>query len=559
MIQPYSGFKVGLWADPDVGCFTDDFIGCQPESNTFYFYNADNWDDPVACPYGVHGYGDNPPAQTVTFLNQTLESFLYYYGGHTDVSPEQGGPVADIEFYRFMSGKWRTGKVMTWGGDGYDTRSTDTTLFAFPDSPTDSLGWSMASAELWPDDRRVIGVHGLESTSGVLDAGASTRLDVAFSYHRDTTLDNLQVVDFALSRISGIQSLYETGFSGCTYSSCDCNCVVPGDANNNGIVNYRDVVNIFQAWNMTGSEREGSLSRTGKYVSDWSHNIPGGVNAKYADVDGSGIIDENDIDVIQDFLGHINSCYIEKQQECPEGNALTWLSHAKDSIFNLGTFYRPDLILTEENDIWGLSYEIIYDSDLIQVDETLNYLSWQDDSVQTHFYKNVLENNHTTHIQLVKLNDQNQNKPLSANENNRILKLLLRGKKIPSEYHKPHVEIKVCDAIAYFEDGTRKSLPTQVLKFRLPDSVTITNTTVLNDMKSWQVFPNPNTGQFIVRGDGDNISHLLIFDLQGRPVYRDQLDEEDNVIELEHLASGTYFVKVSSGSDVQTFKILIQK
>ena len=55
----------GVWADCDLGCYTDDFVGCDVKRGLGYTYNGDN-DDEVAC--SSTGYGLNPPAIGIDFF-----------------------------------------------------------------------------------------------------------------------------------------------------------------------------------------------------------------------------------------------------------------------------------------------------------------------------------------------------------------------------------------------------------------------------------------------------------------------------------------------------------
>ncbi len=53
-----------FWSDPDLGNFTDDYIGSDTTRNLGFVYNADNDDDE-----GAGGYGPAPPAQGVRWLD----------------------------------------------------------------------------------------------------------------------------------------------------------------------------------------------------------------------------------------------------------------------------------------------------------------------------------------------------------------------------------------------------------------------------------------------------------------------------------------------------------
>ena len=52
-----------MWVDPDLGCYTDDYIGCDIERSLAYTYNEDALDgqNGTSCPTGVNTYGDDIP------------------------------------------------------------------------------------------------------------------------------------------------------------------------------------------------------------------------------------------------------------------------------------------------------------------------------------------------------------------------------------------------------------------------------------------------------------------------------------------------------------------
>ncbi len=141
----------GLWMDADLGCYLDDYFGCDPARNLAYVYNADATDGQpgINCD-GVPTYGTNIPAVGIDILRGPLDengnelrmsSFAYFTWG--DAPPGLIDPAIDIEFYRFLTGSWKDGTRLTYGGDGYDPQGTNYYPFTFPSPPNDPNGWSM--------------------------------------------------------------------------------------------------------------------------------------------------------------------------------------------------------------------------------------------------------------------------------------------------------------------------------------------------------------------------------------------------------------------------------
>ena len=159
----------GIWADPDLGCYTDDYMGCDSTRGMWYLYNTDAVDGQVGCtcPRGINTYCENIPMLGMDFFRGPLDadgnelsmsSFTYHHNPSL-----WGGPAAmtdpnlDSEYYNYLAGRWLDGSPLTVGGSGYQS-GNQTTNFAFSSPPnlSDSLAWSMCSADLPQGDVRVV-------------------------------------------------------------------------------------------------------------------------------------------------------------------------------------------------------------------------------------------------------------------------------------------------------------------------------------------------------------------------------------------------------------------
>ena len=182
----------GLWTDPDLGCSEDDFIGCDIDRSLAYIYNEDAVDGSPgsACPGGVNTYGTEVPmlgidyfrgprgpkvfcgedengnpilcdpplgsGQVDTFVTLGMTSFTYQNRGVSGPPEATQDPAIDFEFYNILRGLWKDGTPITFGGSGFDPQSADYVKFAFSDPPSDPNGWSMCTADLPFDDRRMV-------------------------------------------------------------------------------------------------------------------------------------------------------------------------------------------------------------------------------------------------------------------------------------------------------------------------------------------------------------------------------------------------------------------
>ncbi|MFN7690119.1 MAG: T9SS C-terminal target domain-containing protein, partial [Bacteroidota bacterium] len=168
----------GSWNDPDLGLYTDDFVGCDVKNGLGFCYNSDDQDGtgsgnsygdkppcsavdffkgPKADPYLVNGVEvDRPASQTISGSgygdgivgNETL-GMEYFMIFQNDPSV-RGNPSQATHFYNYLQSKWKDGTSLTYGGSGYG--GTVPCKFGFPWTSDDSNGnvdWQCSDAQDW--------------------------------------------------------------------------------------------------------------------------------------------------------------------------------------------------------------------------------------------------------------------------------------------------------------------------------------------------------------------------------------------------------------------------
>lgn len=179
---------IGLFIDPDIGCPYDDYVGCLPQQRLAFAYNADATDGEPGCicDFGVFTYCNDIPVFSAQLLDDfdndpgtpvELNAFTIFdeESSPIDNPPNSNDPNIVAEYYNYLQGLWQDGTPFTVGGDG-QTGSGDTTTFLFPDLPSDTLGWSMCTAEQPLDDRRMLMSIGPREMA----SGSTRRLTFAF-------------------------------------------------------------------------------------------------------------------------------------------------------------------------------------------------------------------------------------------------------------------------------------------------------------------------------------------------------------------------------------------
>jgi hypothetical protein len=193
----YHDMYLGLWSDVDLGYPMDDHIASDVMNHSFYVYNGDDIDE--ASTSGP-GYEENPPAQSVTFLDAPIKNttatadtgiylskFVSFYTG----GDSYGNPVQAADYYNYLRGQWKDSTLLTYGGTGHDEANTLECDYMFPgDSDPNNIGtdgvaptepnWSQESAGFSKADQRGVGANGPFD----LNTGESVNFRFAFVWAR---------------------------------------------------------------------------------------------------------------------------------------------------------------------------------------------------------------------------------------------------------------------------------------------------------------------------------------------------------------------------------------
>jgi hypothetical protein len=223
----YKDFYAGFFADFDIGYSSDDYIGCDSLLNMAYGYNGKEIDG-----YGqAWAYGEHPPAQGAMFLNQKMNSFMYFNNNTGGASWATTDPDIAPHYYNYLQAKWKDETPLTLWGTGYNPGSTEYTHFAF--SGDRESGWTEFtpngpdSNPNKPDDRR-----GMMSVGPfTLDAGKSICIDIALPFARDMVGDHISSVTLLKQHAQHIQQFYNSQ----NYENgCDLNVGIIETENLNG-------------------------------------------------------------------------------------------------------------------------------------------------------------------------------------------------------------------------------------------------------------------------------------------------------------------------------------
>lgn len=200
--------SAGWFIDFDLGNYTNDYVGTDPDLDAVYAYNQTALDPNLNSGGFIHpGFGDNPPVQSMTMLSKTLDHSIYTASGNGNLLPlpcsEFDTPTATNHV---LNGRFCDGSTPTFGGNGYG--GTTPVNHVFSDPPSDINGWSMCTANLPAGDLRMVATHQI----GFFDPGGVEELVCAWTAHPNPDLPC--GLGGARDDISAIRDWYDSDFWG---------------------------------------------------------------------------------------------------------------------------------------------------------------------------------------------------------------------------------------------------------------------------------------------------------------------------------------------------------
>ena len=221
------------WSDPDLGTYTDDYVGCDIDLSFGYVYNGNRLDGVfdgiynLACPAGGYDFLQGPvdnrdidgDGDTTEYLGMT--SFAYF-GAGSSISDPSFTYEGSLQWFNLMEGflprpEYPTQIPFT------DPSTGEATMFALSGDPVAGSGW-VDGVVLPPGDRRQVMTSGpFKMTKGetadvVLGIAAGIGLDavssVSVAKYVDTYAQYAYDQNFSLPSAPTAPSLLATGMDG---------------------------------------------------------------------------------------------------------------------------------------------------------------------------------------------------------------------------------------------------------------------------------------------------------------------------------------------------------
>ncbi len=240
---PLDSTYIALWVDPDLGCWRNDYVGCDTVLDLGYVYNGtidNDCETPGYAAIGLYGAlagtdffrGPWSPDDSA-YLGMT--AFIYFNNDFTVT----GNPETGIHFYNYMSCSWKDGTPVTVGGTGYG--GNQPTCFMYPDDPSDPAGWSECTVGADPFDRRYV----MSSGPFRLEPGAVNDITIAAIWVNDPNYSLCGALTYLKDADKKAQALFDMNFQ-----------LLDGPEAPNMTIRELDRELILTLWNPPGSNNE---------------------------------------------------------------------------------------------------------------------------------------------------------------------------------------------------------------------------------------------------------------------------------------------------------------
>ncbi len=343
-----------------------------------------------------------------------------------------------------------------------------------------------------------------------------------------------------------------------TAQICSTDCVFPGDANHDGIVDMWDLLTVGSNIGQYGSSRaNANLSWMPTNAANWQQTLNNGVNAKNVDLNGDGIVSHLDTAVISANYGKVNSIVAEKT---PEASKIELQVLTTSNAASQGDMIEITVLVGSSAfpsvDARGLSYSVGYDADMIE-----------ENTLTVDFLQSNWLSRYDAFIAMSKIVNRGRIETGIARSQN-------RGASGHGEVSK--IRAIVIDDLAGFQVGDRP-----VLRFRINDvylmdakgrmlqiegkEIEIPIKLVKKDepMKESDLlmFPNPSSDfmSFYLNGV-NNIESLRIVDMMGKEVNRqNNIKGKQATVYFDNFPSGMYLAEVTTEKGKIMKKIQVVK
>ena len=343
---------------------------------------------------------------------------------------------------------------------------------------------------------------------------------------------------------------------------CLADCVWPGDANKDGIVNVRDLLPIGLSMGIQGLDRDNPTTDWIPQFSDnWDDPFdPSPFDLKHIDTDGNGMINAEDTLAISESYLNMHQVTSQLEHRLNQDLDLRFVvrdtsTYGPDTILILDIYYG--LSSKPAYDAHGFSFEIDF-ADVVAIEP--------EHRIRTEYYEDSWLSLQKPHLSLFKrLGDYLVHGAYTKTDGETSVGYGPVGFVIvddvegirPDRLRAAYTNggrITVRNITVMTTSGETFLLPDQVIQLNASDAP-MASTLEHSDL---HVFPNPAAEQATIYLDGQLIRNVQVLDLNGRMVHQSgQVQSPRYDIPVGHYQNGLYLLRVTTNDGTRTTKLEI--
>lgn len=223
----------------------------------------------------------------------------------------------------------------------------------------DSIASNLTTQTITYGDSILLSKNNFTSISSIASITWNPSLNCGTCDSGYLSLNNIEYVHFTVSNFAGC--ILQDSF---LVNACSNDCVWPGDANHDGVVNNFDVLNIGLGYGWNGTPRPGgqNLNFIGQPETNWGLYTAPTIDAKHADCDGNGLINANDTLAINYYYGNTHP-----KQSSKSGIPLL-IGFTTNTAFN-GDHLRASIYVgtpsIPADSIYGVAFTFAFDTNVV--------------------------------------------------------------------------------------------------------------------------------------------------------------------------------------------------
>lgn len=336
----------------------------------------------------------------------------------------------------------------------------------------------------------------------------------------------------------------------------DTSLVWPGDANDDLIANNLDLLALGMGYGSTGSARSGAtINWTGEFAFPWQDTIPGAIDLKHVDTDGSGVINDDDtLAIFQNYgLTHSKSSGANGTASDPP-----LIAEFQQDTFNVGDTIHVPIMLGDASvmatNVYGIAFSMNYDASLI--DSASFHITFDNNWMGT---SNSLDLSYDLFDQsrcdaaFTKTNQTAVSGMGRIGTAHFIIIDNIDGKK--ETLIADTLELSFSNVTMIGVDGT--VIPVQAIG----DQATVIDASTeigFPNEAEVSIYPVPTHDQLTISAPALAPMQIEMFDLQGREILSTSSQQDVARIPVQSLPEGLYFLRISNESGTVTKRMVKQ-